>query len=62
MYWEVTTLRMMLRGGVHVQSGRAAVYLCMRPPRRDECSGAPHWPAGCDSLTGQGAFQYAGTM
>ncbi len=62
MYWKVTTLRMMLRGGVRVQSGRVAVCLCMRPPRRDECSGAPHLPVGCDSLTGQGAFEYAGTM
>ncbi len=30
--------------------------------RRDECSGASHWPMGCDSVTGQGAFEYAGTM
>ncbi len=36
--------------------------VCMRPPERDECSGAPHWPVECDSLTGQGAFEYAGTM
>ncbi len=36
--------------------------VCMRPPRRDECSGASHWPVGCDSVTGQGAFEYAGTM
>ncbi len=34
----------------------------MRPPRRDECSGASHWPVGCDSVTGQGAFEHAGTM
>ncbi len=34
----------------------------MRPHRRDECSGAFHWPVGCDSVTGQGAFEYAGTM
>ncbi len=62
MCWKVTTLRMTLRGGVRVQSGHAAVCLCMRPPRRDECSGAPHWPVGCDSVTDQGAFEYAGTM
>ncbi len=42
--------------------GTAAACLCMRPPRRDECSGAPHWSVGCDSLIGQGAFEYAGTM
>ncbi len=30
---------MRLRGGVCFQSGSAAVCLCMRPPRRDECSG-----------------------
>ncbi len=55
---------MILRGGLRVQSGRTAVCVCvcMRPPRRDECSGAPHWPVGCDSLTGQGAFEYAGIM
>ncbi len=53
---------MMLRGGVRVQSGRAAVCPCMWPPRRGECSGASHWPVGCDSVTGQGAFEYAGTM
>ncbi len=29
---------------------------------RDECSGAPHWPVGCDSLTGQGVFKYVGNM
>ncbi len=34
----------------------------MWPPRRDECPGASHWPVGCDSGTGQGAFEYAGTM
>ncbi len=62
MYWKVTTLRVMLRSDVRVQSRRPAVCLCMRPPRRDECSGAPHWPVGCDSVTGQGAFEYAGTM
>ncbi len=59
MYWEVTSLRMILRGGVHVQSGRAVVCPCMWPPRRGECSGASHWPVGCDSVTGQGAFEYA---
>ncbi len=57
-----TALRMILRGGVRVQSGRAAVYLCMWPPGRDECSGASHWSMGCDSVTGQGAFEYAGAM
>ncbi len=62
MYWKVKTLRMMLRGGVRVQSGRVAVCLCMRPPSREEYSGAPHWSVGCDSLTGQSAFEYAGTM
>ncbi len=62
MYWTVTTLRMMLRGGVYVQPGRAAVRVCMRTPRFGECSSAPHWPLGCDSLTGQGASEYAGTM
>ncbi len=62
MYLKVTTLRMMLCGGVHVQSGRAIVCVCMRPPRRDECSGAPNWSVECDSLTGQGAFECAGTM
>ncbi len=62
MYWKVTSLRMMLRGGVRVQSGRAVVCLCMWPPRRDECSGASHWPVECDSVAGQGAFEYAGTM
>ncbi len=36
--------------------------VCMRPPRRDECSGAPHWPVGFGNLTGQGAFEYAGAM
>ncbi len=30
MYWKVTTLRMQLRGGVCVQSGRAAVFACGR--------------------------------
>ncbi len=35
---------------------------CMRPPRRGECSGASHWPVGCDSVTDQGAFEYAGAM
>ncbi len=53
---------MILRVGVCVQSRRAAVCLCMWPPRRGECSGASHWPVGCDSVTGQGAFEYAGTM
>ncbi len=53
---------MQLRDGVRVQSGRAAVCLCMWPPRRDECSGTSHWPVGCDSVTGQGTFEYAGTM
>ncbi len=62
MYSKFTTLRMMLRVGVRVQLRRAAVGLCLRPPRRDECSGACHWPVGCDSVTGQGAFEYAGTM
>ncbi len=62
MYRKVTILRMMLRGGVCFQAGRAAVCLCMRPPRRDECSDAPHWPVGCDRVGGQGAFEYAGPM
>ncbi len=53
---------MQLRDGVRVPSGRAAECLCMWPPRRDECSGASHWPVGCDSVTGQGAFEYAGIM
>ncbi len=48
--------RMTLRGGVRVQSGRAAVCLCMRPPMRDECSGESHSPVGCDGVAGQGAF------
>ncbi len=26
------------------------------------CSGASHWPVGCASVTGQGEFEYAGTM
>ncbi len=34
MYWNVTTLRIMLR----VQSGLAAVRVYMRPPRREEFS------------------------
>ncbi len=29
---------------------------------RDEGSGAPHCPVGCDSLTGQGVFEYVGSM
>ncbi len=53
---------MMLRVGVRVQSRRAVVCPCMWPPRRGECSGASHWPVGCDSVTGQGAFEYADTM
>ncbi len=53
---------MMLRGGGRVQSERAAVCLGMWPPTRGECSGASHWPVGCDSVTGQGAFEYAGNM
>ncbi len=47
----------MLRGGVRVQSGRVTVRVCMGPPRCDECSGAPHWQVGYDSLTGQGASE-----
>ncbi len=43
---------MMLRGGVCVQSRRAAACVCMRPPRRVRCV----------SRNGQGAFQYVGTM
>ncbi len=62
MYWKDTTLRMTLRSGMRVRSGRASVCLSMRPHRRDEYSGAPHWPVGCVSLTGQGAFEHAGTM
>ncbi len=62
MYKKVTTSRMMLRSVVRSQSGRVVVCVCMRPPKRDECSGAPHWPMGCDSLTGQGLFEYVGTM
>ncbi len=38
MYCKVTTLRMMLRVGVRVESGRAAIPDCMMPPRRGECS------------------------
>ncbi len=62
MFRKVTTLPMMLRGFVRVQSGRAAVSVCMRPPSCNECSGAPHWPVGFDSPTDQGGFEYAGTM
>ncbi len=62
MYLKVITLRMMIRGGMRIQSGHAAVCACMKPPRRDECSGTPHWPVECDSLIGQGAFEFAGTM
>ncbi len=29
---------------------------------RDECSGAPHLPVRCDSLTGHDTPEYAGTM
>ncbi len=58
---KVTSLRMQLRGGVRVPSGLAALCLCMRPPRRDECPRTSHWPAGCDSVTSQDAFEYAGT-
>ncbi len=32
------------------------------PPRRDECSGAPHWPVRCDNLTGHDTSEYADTM
>ncbi len=48
----------------HAISGGACgcVSVSMRPPRRDEFSGAPHWPVRRDDLTGQGAFAYAGTM
>ncbi len=56
MHWKVTSLKTMLRGGVRVQSGRAAVCLPAA------ASGASHWPVGCDSVTGLGAFEYAGTM
>ncbi len=52
----------MLRVGVRVQSELAAVCLCMWPTRLGECSGASHWAVGCDIVTGQGAFEYAGTM
>ncbi len=62
MYWKVAALRMMVRVGVRVQLERAAVCACRRPPKRDECSGASHWPVGCDSLTSQGASEHAGTM
>ncbi len=41
-----------------VFSRGARLCVCMR----DECSGASYWPVGCDSVTGQGAFEYAGTM
>ncbi len=41
---------------------RGCVSVSMRPPRRDEFSGALHWPVRRDGLTGQGAFAYAGTM
>ncbi len=40
----------------------ARLCAAMWPRRRGECSGASHWPVGCDSVTGQGAFEYAGTM
>ncbi len=53
---------MQLCDGVRVQSGRAAVCLRMKPRRRGECSGASHWLVGCDSMTGQDVFEYAGIM
>ncbi len=59
MYWKVTNLLVLLREGVCGQSGRAVVHL--HEPN-EECSGAPHWPVGCGSLTGLGAFEYAGTI
>ncbi len=42
--------------------GTRGCVSCMRPPRRDEYSRAPHLPVGCDSWNGQGAFQYVDTM
>ncbi len=47
---------------LHACSVGARGCVCMKAHRRDECSDAPRWPVGCDSLTGQGAFEYAGTM
>ncbi len=41
---------------------RGCPSIRMSPSMRDECSDAPHWPVGCDSLTDQGAFEYAGIM
>ncbi len=38
------------------------MWVCMRPHRRDDCSGEPHWPVGCGTLTGQGAVEYVGNM
>ncbi len=52
----------MLRGGVRVQLGRAAVCVCMSLSRREECLCVPQWPVGCGSLTGQGASECAGAM
>ncbi len=62
MYWKFTALQIMVSSAVRVQSGRVAVCISMRPARRDKCSSALHWPLGCDSRTGQGTFEYAGTM
>ncbi len=62
MYRKVKSLRLLLRGSVRVPSRSATVCPCMKPPRRGECSGAPHYPVGCDSVTGQPAFEYAGTI
>ncbi len=59
---EISTLRITLRGGVRVLSGRAVVCVCMKPRRRGECSGTFHWPVGRDSVTGQDAFEYAGPI
>ncbi len=52
----------LVNGAVWWRACAAAVCDCMRPPSRDECSGTPHWPVGCDNLTGQNAFEYAGTV
>ncbi len=51
---------MMLRGGVCVQSGRAAVCPCMKPPRRDERSGGLIGHSACMLVTcARGAIDIA---
>ncbi len=62
MVWKETTLQMMLRGGLRVQSGRVTVCVYMSPPKCGKCAGTPHWSMGCHGLTNQDAFEYAGTM